>query len=242
MCSKIKYLLLIFLFSVFIPHSTICNENPVESSILFPPGTIENIKVLFFKLAKRPSNGSCGMRPGFARIFYNQEMINIANSKNPITTEVLLANIGHPTICRSSIQILGDLRVKEAIPTFIKILSDRPKNYAHGTLISLTLNSLARITQHHYGYHFYRRAWMPKIIDQAVIEYKKWYRNNKDKLEGAVLTKNRYNELYEGPTWDNVGTGYPGPEFYLPMIPDKPEYFIEDVLTNIERAEHITNR
>ncbi len=161
-------------------------------------------------------------------------MIDIARSESEVIP-VLLSNIHHPAIGNSAIQILSDLRVKEAIPDLIKILSDRPRNDEAESLIGLSLNALAKITQHHNGYRLYRTAFRPEIVDQAIIEYSEWYRNYADKPESELLTEKTYKEI----------TGYssfPGFEFYLPFIPKNPEKGWEDFKKNIDNLQHITSR
>lgn len=180
-----------------------------ENSITFPPGTPDRTEKLFISLSENPPDGVFMCRPGYARVFYTQDMIDIANSPHE-SIPVLLANISHPTIGNLAIEILGDLKVKEAVDPLIDLLR-RARASDNETEIGLILNVLAKITQHPRGYRFFREAFRPEVIDEAISEYGAWYESNRNKPETELLTGESY------------GSGYPGDEFYLPRIPLEPE-------------------
>lgn len=73
-----------------------------ESSITFPPGTPDKIEKLFIALGENPPDGVFMCRPGYARVFYTRDMIDIANSSHE-AIPVLLANIDHPRVGKPAI-------------------------------------------------------------------------------------------------------------------------------------------
>ncbi len=148
-------------------------------------------------------------RPGYGRVFYTREMIDIANSPCE-AIPALLANIDHPTVGNPAIEILGDLRVKEAVDPLIGLLR-RVRSSDSEAEIGLILNVLAKITQHPRGYRFFRDAFRPEVIDEAISEYGNWYESRNSRPETELST----GELY--------GSEYPGDEFYLTRIPLEPE-------------------
>ena len=185
--------------------TTSAGEAVDESSITFPPGTPDRIEKLFISLSENPPDGVFMCRPGYARVFYTQDMIDIANSPSD-AIPVLLANIDHPTIGNPVIEILGDLRVKKAVDPFIDLLRIAQASNNEDE-IGLILNVLAKITQHPRGYRFFREAFQPEVIDEAISEYGAWYKSQRNKPETELLT----------------GESYGSEEFYLPRIPLEPE-------------------
>lgn len=180
-----------------------------DSSITFPPGTPDRIEKLFIALGENPPDGVFMCQPGYGRVFYTREMIDIANSPCE-AIPILMANIDHPTVGNPAIEILGDLRVKEAVDPLIGLLR-RARSSDSETEVGLILNVLAKITQHPKGYRFFREAFRPEVIDEAIAEYGAWYESHNNRPETELLT----GELY--------GSGYPKDEFYLPRIPLEPE-------------------
>lgn len=111
-------------------------------------------------------------RPGWAYVGYTEPMTRIAKFGDD-AVPVLIANIDNKVLKLQILQLLGDLRAKEAVPILLARLE--MKDSANDVFI---IAKLAEITEHPEGYGFYRRWFDEGVQQRAVVEYRKWWAEN----------------------------------------------------------------
>ena len=147
--------------------------HPPSNRLYFPPGTPTELRRAVIDAYETPITEGKASRPGWAYIGYTEPMSRIAEFGDD-AIPVLLANIDNSKLRLQILQLLGDLRAKEAVP----ILLDRleMKDSANDVFI---IAKLAEITDHPSGYSFYRRWFDEDVRREALAEYRKWWAANK---------------------------------------------------------------
>jgi hypothetical protein len=145
----------------------------VEQPLVIPQGTDDRVKAALRKLKDSPESGCSSDRPGWTRVDYTEPMKELS-ALGQLAVPALLANLGNYAIEMPVIQLLGDMKVKEAVP----LLLDRlwMQDDMHDSLI---IAKLAEITGHPEGYGFHRR-WFDKVTREAAVKaYRDWWREHK---------------------------------------------------------------
>ena len=162
----------------------------VEQPLVIPAGTDVRVMRSLLGLQDAPPGGCSSMRPGWTTLFYSDPMTELAALEDEAVT-ALLANIHVHSLEMEIIQLLGDLRVKQAVP----LLLDRlwMQDSVHDWLI---IAKLAEITEHPDGYRFHRRWFDQQTRLAAVKAYRDWWAAYQ--REHADLTGTRTAEPEDG--------------------------------------------
>jgi len=145
----------------------------VEQPLVIPQGTDDCVKAALRKLKDSPESGYESSRPGWTRVDYTEPMKELF-ALGQLAVPALLANVNNYAIEMPVIQLLGDMKVKEAVP----LLLDRlwMQDDVHDSLI---IAKLAEITGHPDGYGFHRRWFDKQVQRDAVKTYRDWWREHK---------------------------------------------------------------
>ena len=140
---------------------------PVET----PSGTDRQVSALLHQMHDHPPRGGASMRPGGTWIPHDKTMDEIGKI-GPKSVPALIANLGNFKIQKGIVQLLGDMKVREAVPHLLAILRDEDEFTA-----SLIVEALGDITGQRD--HFHRRWFDPEVRRQAREAYRKWWEDEK---------------------------------------------------------------
>lgn len=141
----------------------------IAQPLVIPEGTDDRVEMALRKLQDSPSSGISSARPGWSSATYSAPMKELA-ALGSKAIPALLANLHVCSLELSIVQLLGDLKVKEAVP----LLLDRlwMEDNSHDSLI---IAKLAEITDHPDGYGFHRRWFDEGTQRTAVKAYRDWW-------------------------------------------------------------------
>ena len=147
------------------PITITCLEQP----LVIPKGTDERVKAALRKLKDSPKVGISSGRPGWTAVSYTEPMKQLS-ALGKLAVPALLANVNNYAIGMPIIQLLGDMKVKQAVPLLLDRLwmQDGPHD-------SLIIATLAEITEHPDGYRFHRHWFDKKTQEAAVRAYRDWW-------------------------------------------------------------------
>jgi hypothetical protein len=137
--------------------------------VKIPNGTEGGVAAALRELHRCPDSGFESSRPGWSSVRYNEAMEDLKRF-GQAAAPALLANIDNYRIQLAVIQVLGDLRVEEAVPELVERLW--MEDCFHDSLI---VAKLANITGHPEGYGFHRRWFDEAVRVKPVATYKQWW-------------------------------------------------------------------
>jgi hypothetical protein len=141
----------------------------VEQPLVIPEGTDDRVKACLRKLRDSREFGISSCRPGWTAIDYTEPMKQFS-ALGQLAVPTLLANLNNYAIEMPVIQLLGDMKVKQAVPLLLDRLwmEDDPHD-------SLIIAKVAEITGHPDGYRFHR-CWFDKQVQEAAVKaYRDWW-------------------------------------------------------------------
>lgn len=152
----------------------------IEQPIVIPEGTDIRVTQALRKLQDSPGTGFFSSRPGWTTADYSEPMTQLS-SLGKVAVPALLANLQNFAMEISIIQLLGDLKVKEAVPFLLDRLwiQDDPHD-------SLIIAKLAEITGHPDGYGFHRHWFDKRTQEDAVKAYRDWWISYKEGFTNAT--------------------------------------------------------
>ena len=122
--------------------------------------------------------------PGWSSVEYSEPMTQLL-ALGKIAVPALLANLTNYAVEVPVIQLLGDLKVTEAVPLLLDRLWMRDDPHD-----SLIIARLAEITEHPDGYGFHRRWFDERTQQAAVRAYRDWWakyqREHRDSAKSAT--------------------------------------------------------